>query len=337
MTDVDQLIARSTELIDRTRERAESQRRLRRRNTGIARRAGLIVSADLAIVIAAIVVGWIMPLGMGGALLVGALLVAVTLLLAFISLEAPVTPEKLVEVPLKALPLRTEQWLETQRPALPAPMQTLLDGIGVRLETLAPQLATLNEQEPAAAEVRKLVGEQLPELLKGYARVPEPLRGVERNGKTPDAQLAEGLQLIDREISEMSAQLAQGDLDSLATRGRFLEIKYRDDDAIGGKLDTIAPQLASLDEAEPAAAEIRKLIGEQLPELLKGYAKVPEPLRRVARNGTTPDQQLVDSLQLIDSEIAEMSAQLAQGDLDSLATRGRYLQIKYRDDEVGGS
>ena len=234
MTDVDQLIARSTELIDRTRERAESQRRMRRRSTGLARRAGLIVSADLAIVIAAIVVGWIMPIGMGGALLVFALLVAVTLLIAFVSLEAPVTPEKLVQVPLKALPLRTEQWLETQRPALPAPMQTLIDGIGVRLETLAPQLATLSEQEPAAAEVRKLVGEQLPELLKGYARVPLPLRGVERNGKTPDAQLAEGLQLIDREISEMSEQLAQGDLDSLATRGRFLEIKYKDDDTIGG-------------------------------------------------------------------------------------------------------
>jgi len=229
MTDVDRQIARSNEFLDRSRERALTQRKLRRRNTGVARRAGLIVSADLAIVIAAIVVGWIMPLGMGGALFVFALLVVVTLLLAFVSLEAPVTPEKLVEVPLKALPLKTEQWLETQRPALPAPMQTLLDGIGVRLETLAPQLATLSEQEPAAAEVRKLIGEQLPELLKGYARVPEPLRGVERNGKTPDAQLAEGLKLIDSEIGEMSVQLAQGDLDSLATRGRFLEIKYRDD------------------------------------------------------------------------------------------------------------
>jgi hypothetical protein len=103
----------------------------------------------------------------------------------------------------------------------------------VRLETLAPQLATLDEREPAAAEVRKLIGEQLPELIKGYARVPEPLRGVDRNGKTPDAQLAEGLQLIDQEISQMSAQLAEGDLNLLATRGRFLEIKYRDDDLSG--------------------------------------------------------------------------------------------------------
>jgi hypothetical protein len=229
MTDVDRQIARSSEFLDRTRERALTQRRMRRRGTSIAQRAGLIAGADLTIIIAAIVVGWFMPLGMGGALLIGALLIAVTLLLAFVSLAPSVTPEKLAEVPLKALSQKTEQWLETQRPALPAPAQTLLDGIGVRLETLSPQLATLDEQTPAAAEVRKLVGEQLPELLKGYARVPQPLRGVERNGKTPDAQLAEGLKLIDREISEMSAQLAEGDLDSLATRGRFLEIKYRDD------------------------------------------------------------------------------------------------------------
>jgi len=229
MTDVDRQIAKATEFLNNSRERAQAQRAWRRRKAGFAARAGRIVVADLAIVIAAIVIGWFVPLGMGGALLIGALLVAVTFLLAFVSFEAPVTPERLVETPLKALPLKTEQWLETQRPALPAPMQTLLDGIGVRLETISPQLAALDEREPVAADVRKLIGEQLPELLKGYARVPQPLRGVERNGKSPDAQLAEGLKLIDQEIGEMSAQLAEGDLDSLATRGRFLEIKYRDE------------------------------------------------------------------------------------------------------------
>ena len=81
----------------------------------------------------------------------------------------------------------------------------------------------------AQVSLRKLVGEQLPEFLKGYARVPEPLRKVPRNGKTPDAELADGLKVIDAEIAEMTAKLAQGDLDSLSTRGRYLEIKYRDD------------------------------------------------------------------------------------------------------------
>lgn len=228
MSDVDRQIAAATEFLDRSRDRAVATRR-RRSGTSAAKRAGLIVGADLAIIVATLIVGWMMPIGMGGALIVAALLVAVTLLLAFVRLDTTVAPEKLAAVPLKALPSKTEAWLETQRPALPAPAQSLIDGIGVRLETLTPQLAMLDEQQPAAMEVRKLLGEQLPELLRGYARVPEPLRKVERNGKSPDAQLAESLKLIDDEIGEMTEQLAQGDLDALATRGRFLEIKYRDD------------------------------------------------------------------------------------------------------------
>ena len=107
-------------------------------------------------------------------------------------------------------------------------MQSLVDSIGVKLEILTPQLATLDEREPAAAEIRKLIGEQLPELVKGYGRVPAPLRTVERNGLTPDQQLANGLQTIDDEIAEMTEQLARGDLDALATRGRYLQIRYAD-------------------------------------------------------------------------------------------------------------
>lgn len=232
MTDVDRQLARTSALLDRTRERTAAQRRRARGATGLGKRAALIATADLAIVVATIVVGWITPIGMGGALLAGALLlVAVTLILAFARLSVPIAPERLAQVPLKALPARTEQWLETQRPALPAPAQILLDGIGTRLDMLAPQLATLDERQPAAAEVRKLLGEQLPELIRGYARVPEPLRRQARNGRSPDAQLADSLKLIDDEIREMSEQLAQGDLDSFATRGRFLEIRYRDEGA----------------------------------------------------------------------------------------------------------
>jgi len=52
----------------------------------------------------------------------------------------------------------------------------------------------------------------------------------------------------------------------------------------------------------------------------------------VARNGKTPDGELADLPRLIDSEIAEMTAQLAEGDLDLLSTRGRYLEMKYRDE-----
>jgi hypothetical protein len=233
MTDVDRELARADALLERTRDRAVSQRTRRNKEVEFARRLGRIAGADALIIVGAIAVGLFYPLGMMGALGVMALLILATAFFAIMPVSAPVTVEALGQVPLKALPMTTERWLETQRPALPAPVRTLVDSIGVKLETLAPQLATLNESEPAAAEVRKLIGEQLPELVKGYQRVPEPLRKVERNGLTPDQQLTQGLQLIDDEIAEMTTQIAQGDLDALATRGRYLQIRYKDDEIAG--------------------------------------------------------------------------------------------------------
>lgn len=235
-TDVDRLVQRGDELLERSRERyaSVSKRSKQRREAEVLRRVGRIAVADGLIIVAAIVFAIaIAPLGMMGALLVAALLVMATLFFAVLPASAPPSVEKLAEVPLKALPVTTERWLETQRLALPSPVRGLVDSIGVKLEILAPQLAQLDEQSPAAGEVRKLVGEQLPELIKGYGRVPEPLRRVERNGLTPDQQLAQGLQVIDDEIAEMSAQLAQGDLDLLATRGRYLQIKYQGEE-MGG-------------------------------------------------------------------------------------------------------
>lgn len=235
-TDVDRQLAQADALLERTRERhgALSKRGRQRREAEIVRRVGRIALADGLIIVAALVIGFITPLGMFGALAVMALLILATLFFAAFPLSAPPRVEQLAQVPLRALPATTERWLEAQRPALPSPVRGLVDSIGVKLEILAPQLAQLDENSPAAGEVRTLVGEQLPELIKGYGRVPEPLRRVERNGLTPDQQLAQGLQLIDDEIGQMSAQLAQGDLDLLATRGRYLQIKYRDEEPLGG-------------------------------------------------------------------------------------------------------
>ncbi len=232
-SDVDRLLARGEELIERSRARTEgalATRTRKRREAEILARLGRIAAADAVILIAAIVIGMFVPLGMFGALAVMALLILATLVFASLPVTSAPRVEQLVQVPLKALPATTERWLETQRLALPAPARTLVDSIGVKLETLAPQLARLDEASPAANEVRKLIGEQLPELVKGYGLVPEPLRTVPRNGMTPDQQLAQGLQVIDEEIAEMTAQLAQGDLDALATRGNFLQIKYKDDE-----------------------------------------------------------------------------------------------------------
>lgn len=180
-----------------------------------------------AVVIAAMVVGMILN-GIG---FVGVMIAIGLILLAFViaailpGLPEP-TPESIQKADLKTLAGKTEIWLERQRPALPAPAVTLIDGIGTRLDQLSPQLATLGEHDPAANEVRKLVGDYLPEMINSYRSIPEPLRRQDNGGATPEEQLIGGLQRIDREIETMTGQIARGELDKLATRGRFLELKY---------------------------------------------------------------------------------------------------------------
>ena len=206
--------------------------RARRRTTqAIGKRLTRIAVADAAILVAALVIGMITPLGIMGALLVMMLLVAATVLFAIWPTDAAPTPERLASVDIKALPAQTERWLDAQRPALPAPAVTLVDRIGLRLETLSPQLVAVDNDGEAAQEVRKLIGEQLPAFVKDYARVPPTLRTTPRNGRSPDAELVAGLSLIEQEIADMTTRLAQADLDTLSTRGRFLELKYKDDAA----------------------------------------------------------------------------------------------------------
>lgn len=121
---------------------------------------------------------------------------------------------------------RTELWLEAQRPALPAPAVRLVDQIGVQLDGLGLQLEGIDPAEPAVGEVRRLVGEHLPGMVESWRKIPAHLRKEERGGRDADAQLSEGLGKISKEIDEITRQLAAGDLDALAVRGRYLDYRY---------------------------------------------------------------------------------------------------------------
>jgi hypothetical protein len=190
--------------------------------------------AMLAVALGAALFGlFIAPIGIEGLLLTFVAMAAAAGVMLFWPSAPEPTAATLVQTDLAALPLRTEEWLERQRPALPAPAARLVDGIGLRLEALAPQLQGLDPREPAAVEVRKLIGEELPELIDGYRRVPEALRRETRNGMSPDRQLVDGLGVVDSELKRMTEQIASGDLHRLATQGRYLELKYRGDEAEG--------------------------------------------------------------------------------------------------------
>ena len=184
------------------------------------------VAVGVLLVGAGIVGAIIDGIGFWGVMATGILgAAAAYVLMKYPEMPMPTT-ESLRQTDLGTLAGKTEIWLEAQRPALPPPAISIVQDIGVRLDQLAPQLQTLNENDPAAREVRKLVGEHLPELINGYKRIPDSLRRQDNAGKTPEQQLIDGLQRIDREIETMTGQIARGELDKLATRERFLEIRY---------------------------------------------------------------------------------------------------------------
>ena len=235
MSRSDRVLADAEAVLRRHGERGRSlsARARQRRSAALMRKAKWAIWTVLAILITSAVAGFIVPLGTTGVMIALGIMVAALLLIAVAPSEPRVRTQALASVPLPALPLQTEIWLDNQRKALPAPAVTLADSIGVKLETLAPQLERLTDQEPIAQDIRKLLSDHLPELVTGYESIPAALRREERNGRVPEQQLVEGLGVIDSELARISENLASGDIDKLAVQNRFLELKYQEAKELG--------------------------------------------------------------------------------------------------------
>ena len=120
-TDVDREISRATDTLNRhsDRYRSLSSRARQRRRTAAIAKFKRIIATVLVVIVGAAVVGWFVPLGTSGIMIVLALILAAILLFGMIPTEHQVKPEKLAETDLKALPLKTEIWLDSQRRMMP--------------------------------------------------------------------------------------------------------------------------------------------------------------------------------------------------------------------------
>lgn len=210
----------------RTRSIGQASARLKRSNLKLRLRNMLI--AVLTIMLASGIVGaFVNGIGILGVMaVVIACVVAVAISSSFPRLKTPDRAEILRGNDVQQLVGRTQLWLEAQRPALPPPAVTLVDSIGVQLDGLGHQLEGLDQNHPKAREIRSLIGEQLPEMVDSYRRIPAQMRGEARAGSTPDEQLAHSLATIGGEIDSITRQLAQGSLDDLAIKHRFLDYKF---------------------------------------------------------------------------------------------------------------
>lgn len=191
------------------------------------RKVGRAVTAVVAIIVAAMVAGLVIDgIGFTGVMVTAlAIFAAIMVFGRYPKMKVPQRRD-LTGGDVRSLVGRTELWLESQRPALPAPAVQLVDQIGTQLDALGLQLDGLDENQPAAVEVRKLVGEHLPELVSTYTSIPRHLRTEPRAGRTPDEQLADSLGKISTEIDSVTRQLASGAIDNLAITTRYLDYKY---------------------------------------------------------------------------------------------------------------
>ncbi|HEX6243840.1 MAG TPA: hypothetical protein VFZ61_23155 [Polyangiales bacterium] len=211
------------------------RRRLRRKQRikRILRSVIVAAIATFVLIPTLIAAGFLLgPHGVEGLIATPILLVAIWSAALAWGFRTPRTkPETLKRSALALLPAQTGDFIEQERKLLPSGAQSQLDAIVLRLDALAPQLASLKDEAEGASEVRRLLGDELPELVRGYRKVPgnltqQPLYG----GSTPERQLIDGLGTIDAQLKRLHERLAQDDLHAFATHQRYLELKYKGDE-----------------------------------------------------------------------------------------------------------
>jgi len=196
-------------------------------------RAKYFAGAVVAILVSASVAGIVLDgIGFTGVMMVAlAVMAAAYVFTNFPKVKVPKRPE-LGKGDPKRMVANTEIWLEAQRPALPAPAVEVVDQLGVQLDALGAQLETVDQTHPSMRDIRELVGEYIPETIDNYRKIPEHMRTEDHAGKSPDAQLTDSLTKISGEIDRVTRKLAEGALDDLAIKDRYLEYRYGGDEAL---------------------------------------------------------------------------------------------------------
>ena len=248
---VDRALARVDRVLRSLDERdgavRDAARRERQRlNAGLARRAAQIGIAIGVISITTIVIGLVLPggIGMFGFLAAVGLAVGIAALLAFLPRERAAEIAPAADLPNGELVQRFDSYLYRTRPALPAPAQAELDRISVALPELKQTLERIDALDPAAQDARRLMSLHLPGLIDRYRQVPAGFR-AERDGEglTVDERLVEGLSASRTALCEITERLARADMIAFETQGRFIRSRYGDEGSQA--LPPLAPPVGS--------------------------------------------------------------------------------------------
>nr|WP_294167465.1 hypothetical protein [uncultured Sphingomonas sp.] len=234
-TELTRKVERTLEMVDRVNRslderggevRAQRRRERQRVNRALGRRLATVGVAVGVISVITIIVGLLQPIGILGFLAAVGVAIGIAALLFFWPGENA-TPTVPKDVGNAEMVQRFDSFLYKTRRALPAPAQTVVDGISAQLGTLKATLERVDPLDPDAQDARRLMSVHLPGLVERYVHVPPAYRGEpDVEGLTVDQRLVEGLGAAKSALGEVSERLAKRDMDAFQTQGRFIQSRY---------------------------------------------------------------------------------------------------------------
>lgn len=231
----DATMARADRVMARVDERqgASGNARLRERNRkmgGYGRALTRATIAALVIMIGAMAIGLLNPIGIiGFVLAVGIALVAFGLILFGGAAATATAPKIPTDASNGEMVDKFDSYMFRARRSLPAPAQAEIDRIGNALPPLRESLARLGDTVPEAQDARRLLSIHLPGLIDRYLHVPSAYRTeADGEGKTVDQRLVEALAAGREALGDIAQSLARGDVAAFETQGRFIEAKYKE-------------------------------------------------------------------------------------------------------------
>lgn len=143
----------------------------------------------------------------------------------------PIAPTRdaVAKVPLPMLAGRCEIWLLDRCQDLPHTALASADLILARLQRMQPGLEALPDASPLTADVRRLVGGHLPNLVDSYLALPPESRG---RGTENDKRISESLGVVAEELTRLCGEIDGCSEASFEIEHRFIESRYREDDRL---------------------------------------------------------------------------------------------------------
>ena len=106
-------------------------------------------------------------------------------------------------------------------------------------------------------------------------------------------------------------------------------------DRLSSQLPALRQTLDRLPDLDPNAQDARRLMSVHLPNLIDRYLHVPNNFRgQLDGDGVSVDDRLVEALAAGRAALGDIGERLARSDVAAFETQGRFIQSRYRDEEL---